>query len=90
VLFRISHLPVQIKPIHEVEHLLKHITLLLLELTRIFSTSQHEHQIVPIPQHWRTAIGLHKSRDVFASHRPAKSLTTANDPAPLKMAGING
>ena len=52
VLFRISHLSVEIKPIDEVEHLLEDITLLLLELTRIFPTSQDEHQIVPIPQHW--------------------------------------
>ena len=41
VLFGIGHLAIEIKTIHQIEHLLEHIALLLLELTRVIPTAQH-------------------------------------------------
>ena len=69
VLFGIGHLAIEIKPIHQIEHLLKHIALLLLELTRVISTTKHKHQVVALPQHRRLAKGFHQRGNVLAPHR---------------------
>ena len=69
MLFGVSNLAIEIKPIHQIEHLLKHITLLLLELTRVIPTAQHKHQVVTLPQHRRLAKGFHQRGNVLAPHR---------------------
>jgi len=69
VLFGIGHLAIEIKAIHQIEHLLEHIALLLLELTRVIPTAQHKHQVVTLPQHRRLTKGFHQSGNVLAPHR---------------------
>ena len=51
MLFGVRNGSVEIVAIHQIEHLLKHITLLFLQLTWILTTAQHQHQVVAVAQH---------------------------------------
>ena len=67
VLLGVGHLAIEIETIHQIKHLLKHIPLLLLQLAGVLTTTQHQHQVVPLTQHRRLSEGLHQRRNVLAT-----------------------
>ena len=49
MLLGVGNTAVKVIAINKIKHLLKHIALLLLHLTGILPTAQHQHQIVALP-----------------------------------------
>jgi len=70
VLFGIGDTTVEIVTVHQLEHLLQHFALLLLELTGIIAAAQHQHKVVLTAQQRRTAKDLQQRRNVLARIRP--------------------
>ena len=50
VLLGVGHPAIQIEAIHQLEHLLKQLPLLLLQGGGILTAAEHQHQVVALPQ----------------------------------------
>ena len=66
MLLRVGHLAVEIKPIHQLEHLLEHLPLGTVQLAGVLPAAQHQHQVVVLAEIVRTAEHFHQGRDVLA------------------------